>query len=115
MGLKGNPVRIRSGPAAVIGYEIRRCHFSVNEADREGAESRAIRKSEDLPKTDSHFPAMSQDAGKSAPRAKKTGCSPSIKRNWRALLFRDVVRISEVYTGVCGSNADGLKTQCKTA
>ncbi len=44
----GNPVRIGSGPAAVIGDEIRTRHFFVL-TDWEGAKSRTIREPEDLP------------------------------------------------------------------
>ena len=44
----GNPVQIGSGPAAVIGDEI--CYSHCPEKiGREGAESRLIRKPEDLP------------------------------------------------------------------
>lgn len=46
--LKGNPVQFRNGPAAVFGDEIRKCHCFII-PKREGAKSRMIRKSEDLP------------------------------------------------------------------
>ena len=46
--LIGNPVRIGSGPAAVNGDEIRGSHCSAD-AEREGSETRSIRKPEDLP------------------------------------------------------------------
>lgn len=47
-GLKGNPVKVGSGPAAVIGDEICKIsHCPVN--GREGADVRMIQESEDLP------------------------------------------------------------------
>ncbi len=45
---KGNPVKFRDGPAAVIGDENCRKPLSVKNR-REGAVSRMIHKSEDLP------------------------------------------------------------------
>ena len=44
--LRGNPVKIRSGPAAVIGDETRERHWPTG---REGPGSRTIREPEDLP------------------------------------------------------------------
>ncbi len=46
-GLKGKTVQVRCGPAAVTEDEIR--IMSLINADREDAESRLIRKPEDLP------------------------------------------------------------------
>ena len=46
LSLKGNPVGIRDGPAAVIGNEG--CKMPLANG-REGAAGRKIRKSEDLP------------------------------------------------------------------
>ncbi len=48
MSLKGNPVKIGDGPAAVIGDESRIMSL-VFLKNREGAVIRMIRKSEDLP------------------------------------------------------------------
>lgn len=47
-GIKGNPVRFGSGPVAVTGDEIR-ADPTAEIIQREGAESRGIRKPEDLP------------------------------------------------------------------
>jgi len=47
-GLIGNFVKIGNGPAAVIGDETCKNHFRVI-TRREGAGSRMIRESEDLP------------------------------------------------------------------
>ena len=49
VGLIGNPVRIGNGPAAVIGDELCDIPLPGCEAGREGADSREIRESEDLP------------------------------------------------------------------
>jgi hypothetical protein len=45
---KGKPVKIRCGPAAVIGDEICRMSLFWFQQEWEDAESRTIRKSEDL-------------------------------------------------------------------
>ncbi len=47
-GVKGNPVKIGDGPAAVTGDEHRRMPLGRIKAG-EGAVSRVIRESEDLP------------------------------------------------------------------
>jgi len=48
VGLIGNPVRCRSGPAAVVGDEIHKNHCP-NLSGWEGVVSRMIREPEDLP------------------------------------------------------------------
>ena len=49
LGPIGKPVKFRCGPAAVIGNEPRIEPLIRLQTDREGAGSRKIRKSEDLP------------------------------------------------------------------
>jgi hypothetical protein len=59
--LKGNPVQIGNGPAAVIGDEIRESHCFAK-AKWDGPESRKIRESKDLP--DGERSAFRQGFGK---------------------------------------------------
>jgi hypothetical protein len=48
-GPTGKPVKFRCGPAAVIGDETRKLPLAWQETGWEGAGSRMIRQSEDLP------------------------------------------------------------------
>ena len=80
-------MKVGSGPAAVIGDEICNMPLSGGKAGWEGAETRVIRESEDLPRTNCRAATRNWPDTDEYQRVKQAGCSPSSATNSKGFFF----------------------------